>query len=371
VANAIPKSTVTAKGDLLVATGASTPANLAVGADGSTLVANSASATGMAWAGPSVAAGKNAIINGGMDIWQRGTSATISSGVSVYAGLDRWSIYSNGATATIAQSTSLPSNSTARYSALITGNTGITTLDFTQRVESNTIYQYAGQVTYSAWIYNNTGASFTPTLYWGVAGAVDNFASISYPVTTVLQSCANGVWTKVTASTNISSLSNYTYGMAFDLQFPSGSLSSNSKSINITQVQLELGSVATTFSRAGGTLQGELSACQRYYWQSNQTGTSYTNTAYATALSSTQADALFMLPTTMRIPPTVFTYSTVVLQQYAGASQYNVTAGTASANDASKAAVRFTVASGLSTGTIYLVTSNSTTSNYVAFSAEL
>jgi len=50
VANAIAASTVTAKGDLIVANGASSVSNLAVGADGTTLVADSSRATGLKWA---------------------------------------------------------------------------------------------------------------------------------------------------------------------------------------------------------------------------------------------------------------------------------------------------------------------------------
>jgi len=54
VANAIPKATVTAKGDLITATGASTVTNLAVGADGTTLVANSSASTGVSWQAPAM-----------------------------------------------------------------------------------------------------------------------------------------------------------------------------------------------------------------------------------------------------------------------------------------------------------------------------
>jgi hypothetical protein len=45
-----PKSTFTAKGSIAAATAASTPANLSVGANGTTLVADSTAATGIAWA---------------------------------------------------------------------------------------------------------------------------------------------------------------------------------------------------------------------------------------------------------------------------------------------------------------------------------
>ena len=53
-AAAIPKTALTAKGDLIVATGAGTCASLAVGANGRVLAANSACTSGVEWVAPSV-----------------------------------------------------------------------------------------------------------------------------------------------------------------------------------------------------------------------------------------------------------------------------------------------------------------------------
>ena len=68
------KSTLTTKGDIYAATGASTPARLAVGTNGHTLVADSAQATGLKWAAPS---------SGGMTLLSTttlsGTSTLIST----------------------------------------------------------------------------------------------------------------------------------------------------------------------------------------------------------------------------------------------------------------------------------------------------
>jgi hypothetical protein len=50
------------------------------------------------------------------------------------------------------------------------------------------------------------------------------------------------------------------------MYYSSGTIASNV--IDVWGVQLEVGSVATPFSRAGGTIQGELAACQRYYEKS-------------------------------------------------------------------------------------------------------
>jgi hypothetical protein len=55
-ANAIQNTIVDAKGDLITATAADTPARLAVGTNGQTLVADSSTSTGLKWATPSASA---------------------------------------------------------------------------------------------------------------------------------------------------------------------------------------------------------------------------------------------------------------------------------------------------------------------------
>jgi len=52
MATMTPKSTFTAKGSIIAATAASTPANVAVGTNGQVLTADSTAATGVAWATP-------------------------------------------------------------------------------------------------------------------------------------------------------------------------------------------------------------------------------------------------------------------------------------------------------------------------------
>lgn len=52
VSTDIPKSTLTAKGSIVAASAASTPANLSVGADGTVLTADSTEATGLKWEAP-------------------------------------------------------------------------------------------------------------------------------------------------------------------------------------------------------------------------------------------------------------------------------------------------------------------------------
>lgn len=60
----IPKSQVTAKGDLIVATAASTPSNVAVGANGTLLVADSTQTAGVKWSATGIVLDATSTIGG-------------------------------------------------------------------------------------------------------------------------------------------------------------------------------------------------------------------------------------------------------------------------------------------------------------------
>ena len=100
VTNAFNTTTVTTKGDLVVAAGSNNITRLAAGTNGDTLVPDSSTATGLRWQG-NFAAGKNKVINGDFGIWQRGTSFSSINGIYT---ADRW-IGATNKTVTISQQT--------------------------------------------------------------------------------------------------------------------------------------------------------------------------------------------------------------------------------------------------------------------------
>ena len=367
VANAIPLSTVTTKGDLIAATGASTVANVGVGADGTTLVADSSTSTGLRWQG-SQAAGKNFVINGGMDWWQRGityTQATNSG--SGYGSADRWKVasYGSGSPAlTLAQSTTVPSSVPVQYSAAMSWSSTVSTGDiFIEQWVENGKYLIAGQtVTLSFYAKATTGASFTFDLdqdYGGTVVAIGTAFqkySISWTVPSTFQS---------SPPTGTSSGNNVEIRF-----FRSTSNNAVANTITFTGAQLEIGSVATPFSRAGGTLQGELAACQRYYYRvgGDQTTQPY-GIGFGTAATTTSI--VMTHPVTMRTAPTLSEYSYLWLAD--AGSTTNVTSLAIQANWCGKNTVMVvaSVASGLTTYRPYILIAQGTTASYIGFSAEL
>jgi hypothetical protein len=169
--NAIQNAIVDAKGDLIGATAADTPARLAVGTDGQVLTADSTAATGLAWAtsssGSTYVAGKNAIINSAMDIWQRGTSIAVTSTSTSFYGADRWQIFSASTGRTVSRqvtgdTTNLPNIQYCQRLARDSGNANTAALLPAYSMESADAIRLAGQsVTLS--FYARRGANYSAT----------------------------------------------------------------------------------------------------------------------------------------------------------------------------------------------------------------
>lgn len=304
--NAIQNTIVDAKGDLISASAADVPARLAVGSNGETLVADSSTSTGLRWQGNYVA-GKNALINGGFDIWQRGTSSTTTSG---YVTADRWTVFSGGAVTWARESTTVPAGST--YSMKITAGASIQPIIY-QAIETLNAIQFAGKnVTLSllAQASTNTNISF----------------DIQY--STAVDNPSGGTWTTITASSGGSGTATTsgftqmsgvfaipsTAKSLFVRVYPSGNIA-NGVILYYGQIQLELGSVATTFSRAGGTLAGEFLACARYY----QALSKFACAGYAAGNIESIMNTLPFI-TAMRATPTVTITSTGTTSRLSSAS---------------------------------------------------
>ena len=219
---------------------------------------------------------KNLIINGGFDVWQRGTSFT-SAGYTA----DRWR---QDGQLTVSRSADIPSGMLLTYSAKYENTTGSAQNNRTYLENINKILPNGISWTLSYWVKVVSGGV---KLDLGDSG-VSNFAT----------NATASSWARVTYTSNSR---NDSYGG--DNAFLDVFLYANTECY-ITGVQLELGSVATDFEhRSYGE---ELALCQRFYLNLDETrvhigGTPGTGSSYDWYIP-------IMYPVEMRTVPTA-TYS--------------------------------------------------------------
>ena len=320
VANAIPKSTVTAKGDLLAATGASTVTNLPVGADGTTLVANSAATTGVSYTAGTVQS--NPVLNSAMQVWQRGTSFAITT--PAYTA-DRWQAgrSANAAGTTVSRqvtsdTTNLPNIQYCMRVQRDSGTSGTGTSFMTNSFETINSIPFAGKtVTFS--VYARKGANYSATsnnlacIVGQGTGTDENYLTAGYTgVTSVINSNAvlTTTWQRFTFTGNVAAA---TTELAVQFTFnPTGTAGANDY-YEITGVQIDIGSVALPFRTFSQTLQGELAACQRYYYRISTNAPYSWVSGIGLAYSTTSADVPIPFPVTMRTTSTAIDYANIWL----------------------------------------------------------
>jgi hypothetical protein len=375
MATMTPKSTYPAKGSIAAATGASTPANLSVGNNGETLVADSSTSTGLRYQS-NFAAGKNKIINGDFGIWQRGTSFSNPSSDAYNADRFKLSYDGTGATRTVSQQSFTAGTApVAGYEgtyfyrcATTVAGTGNTLIWMKQFIED--VRTFAGQTaTLSFWAKADTSRTL-PNIgfeqYFGSGGSASVYSDTANVAIT-------SSWARYSLTIAIPSISGKTLGtgnalIAF-IKFPTGIAT-----IDIWGVQVEASNTATAFQTATGTIQGELAACQRYYYR-NTAGVAYANFATGQATSTTATTVYIAYPVTMRIAPsaieTTGTSANYIMVTAIGGT-VACTAITHDSNTSTNQAIfATTVSTGLVAGSATSIRANNSTTAYLGWSAEL
>ena len=324
-------------------------------------------------------AGKNKIINGDFSVNQR--NFTTSSGGGF--GFDRFNCATSGATATSsAQTFALGTAPVVGYESKNFLRWAVTTGNDYCRVVQNieSVRTFAGQtITFSFWAKGTnptTAGNLRVRLnqYFGSGGSPSASVSTAEP-TFVLT--AN--WTRYSFTFALASIAGKTIGTNNDdcLQVDIGQLGSTSTdawTLDTWGWQLEYGAKATPFQTAsGGSIQGELAMCQRYYYRWTSSPSVFSIASMGNDASSTTAgQALLKFPVTMRTtPPTLDTSGTFYYAQYAGSAVTLTGLAWNNSTSQDSGAIAITAASGLSNTTKYQLLANNAGSPYIGFSAEL
>jgi hypothetical protein len=262
---------------------------------------------------------RNAIINGNFDVWQRGTSFALDTSYLFLA--DRWRAGHGSGSGKVGSSsrqafalgqTEVPGEPTyfLRHEVTTAGS-GYTDGPYLfQAIEG--VRTFAGQqVTVSFWAKRgSTSYAISSILLeqrFGDAGSpsprVDTTVASNVVVTTS--------WQKFVYTVTLPSISGKTMGtdgkdsLTLSFVFPSNAV----YRLDIAQVQIEPGPVATPFERR--PIGTELALCQRYYCKSYNLGTAPGTATTVGAFWQVSSDAFAVrFPVRMRAEPTLTGYST-------------------------------------------------------------
>jgi hypothetical protein len=274
----------------------------------------------------------NAIINAAFEINQRGFTSHTGS----QYGFDRWLTALSGAIGTTTAETFTPgaapvAGQEARNFLRFDVTTGNDFARIIQRIES--VRTFAGQTVTLSFYAKGTNPTTAGKIN---ARFTQNFGTGGSPSSVVSGSELDVVltanWQRYSFTFDIPSIAGKTLGTNNDdhVNVDFGQLSNISTdawTLDLWGVQLEAGTVATPFRRNANSIQGELAACQRYYYRIFPNGQNKLLSP-ATASSTTSSAVYTTFPVPMRISPTALEQSGTAADyslNYAG-TQYQCSA---------------------------------------------
>ena len=328
---------------------------------------------------------KNYLINGGFAVAQRGTSYTSTGSANnddTYV-LDRWYILSDGNDVidVTQDTTTVPTNGEFAIGLdveTVNKKFGIATIlenkDVIGLVGNTVTFSFKAKVSATTKLDNvkaaivawsGTADTVTSDIIsaWGVEGTNPTLiANATYENTPANLSLTTSYATySVSAAVDTASTQNLILFIWSDVTD-----TTLGDFLYIAESKLEVGSSATAFVYAGGTFEGELAACKRYYFRT-QTGTGIPYMGFTDAGSSTTTYAVPTMKQTMRTSPTSLDFSLLRWQ----AINANGDISAASINDATPDSVLLVcTTTGATAGQMCYLNGQSSAA-YIGLSAEL
>jgi hypothetical protein len=315
-----------------------------------------------------------------MQIWQRGTSTTSTNGNGLF-GADRWKVYSGTTGRTISQqvtndTTNLPNIQFCSRLSRDSGNTNTSAITYWQNFETINTRPFSGQ-TVTVSFYGRKGANYSEAssnlnvvvrtgtgtdqdaFYSGYTGSVDALNTNKVLTTT---------WQRFTSTFSIAATATE-MAIGFTANFVGTAGAADY--VEITGVQLELGSVATPFHTYAATIQGELAACQRYYYRATAGSVYGTVAPIAWQANSSTSYVSVPLPVNMRIAPTSLDSGNIAFLNYSRGSVFTLSGVVLDATNGVQNIVAVGTITGGTAGTGGSWTGNNNAAGFLGFSAEL
>jgi hypothetical protein len=348
---------------------------------------------------------RNLIINGAMQVAQRGTSATLTTGKFTLDRFKTQTVHMDELVGTMTQDSDAPNGFSS--SLKITTTTAETSIEsneylyITQIIEAQDLQHLAfgtsdaKPITLSFWIKSSQTGVFGVSLYTqdntGIANStytINTASTWEYKTITFTGDTSrainndNGVGMYV--NFHLAAGSNFTSGItdeSFEVytdakwaggHVQNGVITTASATWQITGVQLEVGSVATPFEhRSYGE---ELALCQRYAVMFGDSGAPYSFYGSGAAYSTTNVSVSIPLPVPMRAVPTVSFPGSGDVKFYRGSTGHitalsNLTGGNPEAT--TEFGAYYFVGTGLTANTFGKVLSSNSTATRILFTAEL
>jgi len=298
---------------------------------------------------------KNRIINGAMVIDQRNAATAVTVNNTAVVTLDRW-LVEDGLTTGILSAQQVSDAPFGFINSLkVTASTGSGAIGageyavITQLIEGNNVADLAWgsasaiSVTVSFWVKATTTGNYSCTLYNNGASRINpqsytiNVAGTWEQKTITFTGDTTGTWLTnngrgivvnfyIALGTTYQSSSGWNALSKYGVSGTTNGLVTTGNTFQITGVQLEAGTQATSFDFRD--LSRELIMCQRYYAKSYDYGTipgssNIGNGRVGYYAADTNTTCYAKLPINMRVAPTLTVYST-----YDGASGYAREGGT-------------------------------------------